>query len=278
MASGSPEKFFHFFRKEHSGALVVLFGAIILAFLPRWWLNSSPPKKLGFAQDSIAIQQLIAESKLRSDSLRKQYYKKRSLYKSSEDDLVAMGFDAQTARKIKAQMSHGGFKNLQQLSQISGMDTQKIKTMFYVGSIGSKYTNEKQPKFGPSNPLDINEADSLDLMSLTGIGAKSAHRILRYREVLGGFYSTLQLKEIKGLDSNTIKLLFNSFKANPLDVQKIDLYNLTEIQLSSHPYISFKQAKQIKAYIKQHGKFDAGDLQKHPAFTPQEKQRLQNYL
>lgn len=58
------------------------------------------------------------------------------------------------------------------------------------------------PKSGKSfAPINLNAADSLELLALPGIGPVLSGRILKYREALGGFHSSQQLKEVFGLDS-----------------------------------------------------------------------------
>ena len=44
--------------------------------------------------------------------------------------------------------------------------------------------------------IELNSADSTALVSIRDIGPYYANKILRYREQLGGFHATRQLKEI----------------------------------------------------------------------------------
>lgn len=100
--------------------------------------------------------------------------------------------------------------------------------------------------------IDINSADSLAWISLKGIGPGFAHRILVFREKLGGFYSVNQLKEVYGLDSTWVnenqnylnpgKGIFRKFRLNVLDWKDF-----------RHPYISYQQAKIFLKYRAQHG-------------------------
>jgi len=59
-------------------------------------------------------------------------------------------------------------------------------------------------KFNRKIPLlDINTSDSSALVTLPGIGPVLSMRIIRYRNLLGGFWSVNQLKEIYGLPEET---------------------------------------------------------------------------
>ena len=46
--------------------------------------------------------------------------------------------------------------------------------------------------------MDLNTADSTTLMALKGIGPVFSVRIVKYRELLGGYYETAQLQEVYG--------------------------------------------------------------------------------
>jgi competence protein ComEA len=93
--------------------------------------------------------------------------------------------------------------------------------------------------------VNINTADSLDLIRVRGIGPVFARRIMRYREALGGFHSAEQLLEVYGLDSLRYQQIAGSFEFNRDEIQRIDI-NLAGVDdLKQHPYIDFYLAKSI---------------------------------
>ncbi len=96
--------------------------------------------------------------------------------------------------------------------------------------------------------VELNSADTLDLQQLRGIGPSFAKRIVKYRDMLGGYYSKTQLLEVYGMDS----IRYNGFKdfviVNTDSVKKIDINNATIKQLIRHPYIEFYTAKSIVNY------------------------------
>ena len=51
----------------------------------------------------------------------------------------------------------------------------------------------------------------VDLKKVRGIGDKLANRIIKYRKILGGFYTEGQLYDVYGLDSNTVVSLAKRF-------------------------------------------------------------------
>lgn len=100
--------------------------------------------------------------------------------------------------------------------------------------------------------VDINQADSITWVGMKGIGPSFAHRILMFRDKLGGFFSIDQLKEVYGLDSLWVKEnqrrlilgkgIYRKFQVNKLEWKEF-----------RHPYLPYPQAKLFLAYRKQHG-------------------------
>jgi len=108
--------------------------------------------------------------------------------------------------------------------------------------------------------LDINLADSVDLQKIRGIGPAFSSRIVRYRNILGGFVSIDQLNEVYGLSEETFEamkpfIILNE-KFNPI---KIPVNKASQDELSSHPYINFNTARALVNYRSQHGSFKSLD-------------------
>lgn len=109
-------------------------------------------------------------------------------------------------------------------------------------------TNFKQPvKF------DLNTGDTTDFMKIKGIGSGYAKRIIKFRDMLGGFASAEQIKETYGLPPETVdELLKYGFVKSGVKKLKINQMSLSELR---HPYLKYHQAKAIIAYRDQHGAF-----------------------
>lgn len=93
--------------------------------------------------------------------------------------------------------------------------------------------------------IDLNTIDTIALLQLPGIGTVFAQRIIKYRRLLGGFYSTTQLNEIYGLKKETIKNLEKYLIADTSKISKIDINTSDFKTINSHPYISYEQTKAI---------------------------------
>jgi competence protein ComEA len=96
--------------------------------------------------------------------------------------------------------------------------------------------------------LDLNSADTTELMKLRGIGPTFAKRIVKYREMLGGYYSVQQLMEVYGFDSIKYELIKEEVFVNDSLIQKMKLNKASAKELASHIYIDWKLANAIINY------------------------------
>lgn len=106
-----------------------------------------------------------------------------------------------------------------------------------------------------STPLiDITTADSVDWVTLRGIGPVFAKRIVNYRNALGGFCDVNQIAEVYGLPPETYESIRQQlYLGAATAIRKIAINRCTIDELSKHPYISRKQAQWIINYRGQHG-------------------------
>lgn len=101
----------------------------------------------------------------------------------------------------------------------------------------------------------INAADSAAWEALPGIGPVLAARIVRFRDKLGGFYSTAQVAETYGLADSTFKKIQSSLRADSVSLKKVNINKMDEQSLAKHPYIRYKLARLIVRYRSVHGPF-----------------------
>lgn len=98
----------------------------------------------------------------------------------------------------------------------------------------------------------LNSADSAELEALPGIGAKTASRIIKYRNRLGGYISKYQLLEIRFFDSSLVYESRIDFKIDTSVIKKIDINFCEIIDLYRHPYIGKIYARTIWNYKNAH--------------------------
>jgi len=100
----------------------------------------------------------------------------------------------------------------------------------------------------PASPIDINRADSVNLLPLPGIGPVFAGRIIRYRDLLGGYASVNQLQEVYGMSRETIDLITDRIVFDTTVLDKLDLNSATFRELLRHPYLEYEDVKALVNY------------------------------
>lgn len=105
--------------------------------------------------------------------------------------------------------------------------------------------------------IELNSADSVELTKLSGIGPVFASRIVRYRDLLGGFYKTEQLLEVYNFPEETYKSLEGKVDADQDKVKKIQLNSAEFAEFLRHPYLSREQVQAIINYRNTNGPFQS---------------------
>ena len=93
--------------------------------------------------------------------------------------------------------------------------------------------------------VDLNTADSVTLLTLYGVGPSFAKRIIKYRNLLGGFYSKNQLLEVYGFDQGKLDQIEANCDVNPGGIKKININTIRTDELKKHPYMDYYTAKAI---------------------------------
>ncbi len=131
-------------------------------------------------------------------------------------------------------------------------------------------------KFDTVTQVDINRADTADLMRIPGIGAYRANKIVEYRRKLGGFHHAEQVMEACEMPDEILQWVKVSTEGS---VRKVNVNKLSLQRLMNHPYITFYQARAIVEYRKAHGNINGiEDLKGLDGFSPQKTEILQPYL
>ncbi len=125
--------------------------------------------------------------------------------------------------------------------------------------------------------FDFNSCDTTVLKNIPGIGSGYAKRIIKFRDMLGGFVNAEQVKETYGLPPEVIDelLKYGSVKSG---VKRLKI-NTLAIADFKHPYLKFFQTKAIVAYREQHGAFkSAEDLKQIKVLDEATIQKIEPYL
>lgn len=129
-----------------------------------------------------------------------------------------------------------------------------------------KTPNEKQEQSKFEKPkvqkilLELNSADSLQLLEIKGIGPAFASRIIKYRNRLGGFQRVEQLMEVYGMKEEQYDLIKTQVKVDSSVIIKININSCIAEELKNHPYVNnWNIANALVNYRKKHGLFKTID-------------------
>jgi DNA uptake protein ComE-like DNA-binding protein len=189
---------------------------------------------------------------------------------ATKEQLIKLGFKDKTANTLINYRSKGGhFRKKEDLKKVYGLSDalyKKLEPFILITEeqkqIASYEPNpEKEIKNSKKSTqiIELNSADSLQLLELPGIGPGFTKRILKYRNLLGGFYHIEQLKEVYGLQDSTYQLIKDKVSANADLVKKIDLNTENFKELNKHPYLSYEDVKAIFNYRRKNGPINSFD-------------------
>jgi competence protein ComEA len=168
----------------------------------------------------------------------------------SSNDWQQMGVPENIANRIVNYINKGGkIRNAEGLLKIHGFDTTlyvQIKPKIKVVTIENKRNTQPQ-KFIQKQIqiIDLNNTDSAQLERLPGIGPILASRIIKYKNLLGGYFSKKQLLEVYGITNDLYKRIENNITVNNRNILKININTATYGQLIRHPYIGKEKTKWI---------------------------------
>jgi DNA uptake protein ComE-like DNA-binding protein len=174
-----------------------------------------------------------------------------------EEELTGMGLEERVARSIVNSRNKGGqFRTAADFQKIYGLkeaDFLILEPFLRIESVDPLPPEDFPDTYNLL--VDLNHADTLDLQQLNGIGPAFASRIVKYRDLLGGFCRKEQLLEVFGMDSVRYEGIAGNVLVTDEDVKKININTATLKELMAHPYIEFYLAKSIVSHRQTIGRY-----------------------
>jgi len=191
---------------------------------------------------------------------------------ASAEQFQELGMPKFIAERIVKYRSKGGqFRQKEDLQKIYGLQPalyERLEPYISIAVIQPTTTRLPTIDNSPAPPrptimpaprivaFDINTADTTQLIRLKGIGSKLATRIIKFRDILGGFNSEAQFSEVFGLDSLAL-IELNRYAQIRTPAKKISINTASPEELDRHPYLSRRQAEIIVRYREQHGAYSS---------------------
>ena len=201
-----------------------------------------------------------------------------------EESWLRLGVNAKTVKTIKNYLSKGGsFKRAEDIKKIWGMPEGLANQLIPFVSINdskSQDDNKRQPPhWVQKKQIELNASDVEQLESLPGIGPTFSKRIISYRNLLGGFYTLQQLKEVWGISDSLFNGVLKFLIVDPGKSKKINLNTATITEFQKHPYFKYRIARALIDFRNQHGLYKRlEDIQKIILIDEQTYKKIIHYL
>lgn len=198
---------------------------------------------------------------------------------SDENTLKYFGFNQFQTENIIGYRDKGGkFSVPSDLLKIYGIDSlflSKIENHILIVNTGlPKSLAADEPA-----AVELNSADSIQLLQLKGVGPAFASRIVKYRNLLGGFYNSSQLLEVYNFPEETYQKIKDYVKTDTLQIKKIRINFAQFNDLIRHPYLDREEVNSILKYRDENGAFkNIFDLLHVPGIDTTTIEKIRPYI
>ena len=273
--------YFQFNKKERNGILLLSCLMLILILFYQFSYLLIQESKTDFSAFEKTLSELEYEKEptfeKQKDSLF--YFNPNTL---QDNGWLALGLSSKRLHTLRNFQNSGAtFKTKDDLNNCFAITEEfynKVKDYVIIPKVENSVKVHEKPKT-TFQLVELNQADSLQLIKINGVGPFYAKQILKYRKELGGFVNYAQLTEIWGLEKLDFIKLKQQTIIDTLYLTKINVNTVELEQLRMHPYLNYKQAKMIVNYRKQHGDFKlVKDIRKIKPITPELFRKIATYF
>ena len=191
----------------------------------------------------------------------------------SEEDMYRLGFyTKQIESFIKMRNEGKKYYVKQDFAALYFVDDKKYKQL-------EPYINIDLIKLLGHEAYNLNTITAEELVSKIGMSDKDARKTIEMRTALGGFYSVYQLSDC-GIEYNLAKKYSEYlFVASSFKINKININDISEDDLKSHPLFNAKQADVVIKYRTGKGRLmHIEDLRTLNRFDKNELKKIERYF
>ena len=194
------------------------------------------------------------------------------------DDWVAMGCSVRQAEAVARWCEErGGVRSVTELEECRYLPLEVLDVIAeaLVFDLSDPLAEESLvPEL-----IDINSADSATLVTVRGIGARTANDIIAYRERLGGFARVEQLADLAVMTERNYEQIITQIFVDSCKISKIDINFARPESLENHPYMTPRRLRKILKNRQLKGGWSTiEDMILDNTLTDEEAEKLSPYL
>lgn len=303
------QNLFHFNKQERNGVFVlcIIIGSLVIIklCLPLFNSNKDQVQFITINHSSNSTEEktnptgnVIPESKKEIDN--EAVSSERFVFNPntiSAEDAQKLGFSKKLSNTLINFRNKGGkFYKPDDLKKLYGLAPtlfEELEAYILIPNANKEYINKfkkdtvyqkpypkptYEKKVFTKEVIEINTADSLSIVYLKGIGPSFTKRIIKYRTLLGGFHSLIQLKEIYGMTDSLYLNLISQIKLDKNNITKIPINAIDVVTLRKHPYFPYASAQTVINFRNKHGKLNEQDIRNLGIFNEEKLKLILPYL
>jgi len=270
-------EYFTFNRRERNGVLILLSIILILIL----YLSCSDyffsKEKMDFSKFEKEISQFEVEQNQSGDSVSsgKNYFASGNAPETDnaerfqfdpnnlpEEDWKRLGLSDKQIHTIKNYESKGGkFRSKEDVRKMYCITQQlyaSLEPYIQIPNEEKVTGKNERPVYAAKSlttVVELNAADTAELKLLKGIGSAFAKRIVKFRDLLGGFVKKEQLMEVFGFDQEKLDEISSQLTVDASSVKRININSASVDDLRKHPYMNKKAAVAIYMHRVNNGDF-----------------------
>lgn len=271
-------------KKQRNGVFYLL--SLILFVQAVYFLVSNNAFK-EWEEDEVAVQLIQKIDSLRKIETVTYKLKKFNPNYISDDKGYELGMSIAEIDRLLLYRENNNWINssieFQRITKVSDSLLQVLTPLFLFSNktvLMPKKTKYKRAVVHLKNKNDINNAGTIQLQKVYGIGEKLSARIVKYRKRLGGFVDVNQLDEVYGLKDEALSNLKDRYKViDTPTIVKLDVNKASFKEVLSIVYLDYETTKRIFQYknsVDEIAKLE--EIKKIPGFPIDKYDRIALYL
>jgi competence protein ComEA len=272
------KKWFGYNRRERR-ATTILLMIVVIVFVSRYLVPGRPAEVINLTNDIVNYDPgLLFSNNMQTDSVKLVSFDPN---KATSNELKKLGLnEKQVSTIINYRNAGGRFYKPSDFAKIYGIDQMKIEELLpYILIDNKDEPGISKFKIMEQEKINLNTCDSTMLDKLPGIGLILSARIIKYRNLLGGYSDINQLKEVYGISEETYALISGKVYADSILVEKIKINRATYKDLIRHPYFENYEVTSILKFIEIKGRIESLDeLINNKIISADKAQKILPYL